>query len=308
VTPNETRPPPGAPPPGPARLDDAARPGALSERRRGYARAVRIGLAASLVFHVLLLFVVGRSLRLDAPGPRPAAPVPMVELQGPIAIDIGRVLPASEEPEEEAALPPAEEAEAEPEEERPEPPAEGPPVLADEGQADDADAEDGFLTNAEILQPKEGDERLFNEYADDEIPEYLAQNPYAAYEGEIRARLGMMLDSLNLSEEQRRKATEWLTGEDGEEWGVSQDGIHIGGIVIPIDLRSLLQEEGPRGREARQALRDRLDIDYQDLIGEADEIREERARQMRERTKEELERRLRDSLEAAQDSASEDDE
>jgi hypothetical protein len=78
--------------------------------------------------------------------------------------------------------------------------------------------------------------------------------------------------------------------------------------VIPIDLRSLLQEEGPRGREARQALRDRLDIDYQDLIGEADEIREERARQMRERTKEELERRLRDSLEAAQDSASEDDE
>lgn len=288
----------------------SSRPGALSERRRGYGRAVRIGLAASLAFHVVLLLVVGRSLRMDAPEPRPSAPEPIVQLQGPVALELGRVIPASEEPEQETTQPPPEETEAEvqPEEPRPEPPAEGPPVVADEGQADDADAEDGFLTNAEILQPKEGDERLFQEYDENEIPEYLAENPYAAYEGEIRARLGMMLDSLQLSEEQRRKATEWLTGEEGEEWGVSQDGIHIGGIVIPIDLRSLLQEEGPRGRERRQEMRDRLQIQYDDMIDEADEIREERARQMRERTKEELEQRLRDSLEAAQDSASEEDE
>lgn len=285
------------------------RPGALSERRRGYDSAVRIGLVVSLVFHLLLLLVIGRSLRMDAPDPQPSTPEPIVQLQGPIALELGRVIPASEEPEQETTRPPPEEteAEAQPEEPRPEPPFEGPPVVADEGQADDADAEDGFLTNAEILQPKEGDERLWTEYDDDQIPEYLADNPYAAYEGEIRARLGMMLDSLNLSEEQRRRATEWLTGEDGEEWGVSQDGIHIGGIVIPIDLRSLLQEEGPRGRESRQELRDRLQIQYDDMIDEAEDIREERARQMRERTKEELERRVRDSLEAAQDTASEDD-
>lgn len=284
------------------------RPGALSERRLGYDRAVRLGLVASLAFHVVLLFVVGRSLRMDAPEPPPSTPAPIVQLQGPIALEIGRVIPASEEPEPETTQPSPEEAEAEPEvqpeDPRPEPPAEGPPVMAAEGQADDADADGGFLTNAEILQPKEGDERLFKEYADDEIPEYLAENPYAAYEGEIRARLGMMLDSLNLSEEQRRKATEWLTGEEGEEWGVSEDGIHIGGMVIPIDLRSLFAEQGPRGRESRQELRDRLQIQHDDMIDEAQDIREERAREMRERTKEELERRLRDSLEAAQDSAS----
>jgi hypothetical protein len=275
--------------------------GSLSERRRGYARAVRVGLAASAAFHIVLLLVVGRSLRMEAPEPRPPATLPIIELQGPIALEIGRVIPASGEPEEEATEPAPEEAPAEPDLPRPEPPADGPPVVAADAEADEAET-DGFLTNAQKLQPKEGDERLFPEYPDNQIPVYLAQNAYAAYEGEIRARLGVMLDSLNLSEEQRRKATEWLTGGEGEEWGVSQDGIHIDGVVIPIDLRSLFQEEGPSGRENRQELRDRLDIRYQDLIGEADEIREERARQMRERTKEELERRLRDSLEAAADS------
>lgn len=272
----------------------------LYERHRGYDRAVRIGLAASAAFHVVLLLVVGQSLRIDAPEPRPAAAPPVIELQGPLAFEIGRVIPASEQPEEEATRPPPEETEAEPDQPRPQPPAEGPPVPAVAGEADDSD---GFLTNAEKLQPREGDERLYPEHPDDQIPVYLAKNPYAAYEGEIRARLGVLLDSLNLSEEQRRRATEWLTGEAGAEWGVSEDGIHIGGMVIPIDLRSLFQEQGPSGRESRQQLRDRLDIDYQDMIREADEVREERARQMRERTKEELERRLRDSLEAARDTA-----
>ena len=135
------------------------------------------------------------------------------------------------------------------------------------------------------------------------MPEYLAEKPYARYEGEIRARLGIMLDSLNLSEEQRRKALDWLTGDEGEEWGVGEDGIHIGGVVIPIDLGSLLQEEGPRGRESRQEMRDLRDIRYQDLIGESEDIQKERAAEMRERTKQELEQRLQDSLKAAQDSA-----
>lgn len=282
----------------------------LYERRRGYGQAVRIGLAVSVLFHLFLLFVIGRSLRMDAPDARPAAESPAIELQGPLALRIGTVLPPSEMPEEdEAARPPPRETETEePQPEQPERPlqrpAEGPPVPAADGEAE-ADDEDGYLTNAEKLQPKEGDERLFPEVEDDELPEYLAQNPYAAYEGEIRARLGVILDSLNLSDEQYRRAREWLTGEDGSEWGVSEEGIHIGGMVIPLDLGALLREEGPRGREARQEMRDRLDIRYQDMIGEADEVRDERARQMRERTKEELEQRLRDSLEAAQDTTEE---
>ncbi|TDJ46580.1 MAG: hypothetical protein E2O48_04695 [Gemmatimonadetes bacterium] len=108
-----------------------------------------------------------------------------------------------------------------------------------------------------------------------------------------------MLDSLSLSEEQRRRAVEWLTGDEGQEWGVTPDGIYIAGVLIPLSLGQLFAEEGPNGRESRQRLRDLQDIQMQDLQGEAERIRKERAQAMRDRTKEELERRVRDSLEAA---------
>ncbi|MDX1578912.1 MAG: hypothetical protein R3266_10520 [Gemmatimonadota bacterium] len=275
----------------------------LYARRRGYSRAVRVGLAISFVAHLFVLFVIGRSLQIDAPETRPTA-AETLRLQGPVAMNVGEVVPPSEREEDETSP----DAEQQPAERTVEQPPVAAPIRPVPGAAEaDAESEDdGFLTNAEKLQPKEGDERLFPEYERDQIPEYLADNPYARYEGEIRARLSMMLDSLNLSERQRREAVEWLTGGEGEEWGVSEEGIHLGGIVIPIDLSSLLREEGPRGREARRELRDLGEIRYQDMIGEAEDVRDDRARQMRERTKEELERRLRDSLEAATDSLEED--
>lgn len=282
------------------------REGSLYARRRGYSRAVRVGLAISFLAHLFVLFVIGRSLRIEAPETRPSA-AEALTLQGPVAVNVGQVLPPSELVEEDEPVPTPEQ---EPAEETVEQEPAAAPVRPVPGEADaDTEAEDdGFLTNAEKLQPKEGDERLFPEYERDQIPEYLAENPYARYEGEIRARLSMMLDSLNLSERQRREALEWLSGEEGEEWGVSEEGIHLGGVVIPIDLGALLREEGPRGRESRRELRDLGEIRYQDMIGEAEETRDERARQMRERSKEELERRLRDSLEVAADSLEEDAE
>lgn len=284
------------------------REGSLYARRRGYSRAVRVGLAISFLAHLFVLFVIGRSLRIEAPETRPTA-AETLTLQGPVTVNVGQVVPPSEMVEEEEQAPSPEE---EPAEETVEQEPAAAPVRPVPGDAEaEGDAEtddDGFLTNAEKLQPKEGDERLYPEYERDQIPEYLAENPYARYEGEIRARLSMMLDSLNLSERQRREALEWLSGEEGEEWGVSEEGIHLGGVVIPIDLGALLREEGPRGRESRRELRDLEEIRYQDMIGEAEETREERARQMRERSKEELERRLRDSLEVATDSLEEDAE
>lgn len=277
----------------------------LYARRRGYSRALRVGLAASFVAHLLVLLVIGRSLRIEAPETRPSASETLT-LQGPVAVNVGQVVPPSELLEEEEPAPSPEE---EPAEETVEDREAAAPIEPAGEPEVDADAEDdGYLTNAEKLQPKEGDERLFPEYERDDIPEYLADNPYARYEGEIRARLSMMLDSLNLSERQRREALEWLAGEEDEEWGVSEEGIHLGGVVIPINLGALLQEEGPRGRETRRELRDLEEIRYQDMIQDAEETRDERARRMRERSTEELERRLRDSLEAAADSLEEEAE
>lgn len=271
--------------------------GSLQQRRLAYRRAVRVGIGVSVVVHLLVLLVLARSLSLA-----PAAPREQVQLrdrQGPIVLDVGRIVPESEMPEEGIVLPP-EEDEPLPEDEDPAPRQPG--AIAQPSPAVRGEGDVQRLTNAERLQPHEGDDRLYKEFPDDQVPEYLASNPYRAYEGEIRARLSVMLDSLNLSEEQRRRAVEWLTGEDGEEWGISEDGIHLGGVLIPMNVGALFQEEGPSGRESRQEARDLGQIRLQDLLGEAEDIQKERGRQMRERSKEELERRLRDSLEAANDS------
>ncbi len=267
---------------------------ALDERRQDYRNAVRIGLAVSFVAHLLVVFVLARALSLD-PASFRSPPRRTIELQGLPVVQVGEVLPAFESDPEAISLPPEEEPEPEPERPDGETPR-GPPSVPSPGRGQVGPP---GLTNAEKLQPHEGDERLWYDLEGQPIPEYLDGNAYAAYEGELRARLSLMLDSLSLSEEQRRRAVEWLTGDEGHEWGVTPDGIYIAGVLIPLSLGQLFAEEGPSGRESRQRLRDLQDIQMQDLQGEAERIRKERAQAMRDRTKEELERRVRDSLEAA---------
>lgn len=267
---------------------------ALDERRQHYRNAVRIGLAISAVTHLLVVFVLARALSLD-PASFRSPPRRTIELQGLPVVQVGEVLPAFESDPEAISLPPEEEPEPEPERPDGETPR-GPPSVPSPGRGQVGPP---GLTNAEKLQPHEGDERLWYDLEGQPIPEYLDGNAYAAYEGELRARLSLMLDSLSLSEEQRRRAVEWLTGDEGQEWGVTPDGIYIAGVLIPLSLGQLFAEEGPSGRESRQRLRDLQDIQMQDLQGEAERIRKERAQAMRDRTKEELERRVRDSLEAA---------
>ncbi len=267
---------------------------ALDERRQDYRNAIRIGLAISAVAHLLVVFVLARALSLD-PASFRSPPRRTIELQGLPVVQVGEVLPAFESDPEAISLPPEEEPEPEPERPDGETPR-GPPSVPSPGRGQVGPP---GLTNAEKLQPHEGDERLWYDLEGQPIPEYLDGNAYAAYEGELRARLSLMLDSLSLSEEQRRRAVEWLTGDEGHEWGVTPDGIYIAGVLIPLSLGQLFAEEGPSGRESRQRLRDLQDIQMQDLQGEAERIRKERAQAMRDRTKEELERRVRDSLEAA---------
>ena len=269
----------------------------LEARRQAYRRAVRVGLAISVVVHLLLIFVLARALSLD-PASFRSPPQRTIRLQGLPVVQVDELLPVLASDPDAVRLPLEEE--QDPEEERPEGETpDGPAAIPVPGRGLVGPPR---LTNAEKLQPQEGDERLWYDAEGQPIPEYLARNPYAAYEGEIRARLSMILDSLSLSEEQRRRATEWLTGEEGHEWGVSEDGIYIAGVLIPINIGQLFAEEGPSGRESRQEMRDLRDIRMQDVLGEADAIRKARAREMRERTKQELEQRLRDSLEAVQDS------
>jgi len=258
---------------------------------RGYRRSIRIGLLVSAFLHALVaIFVSGqfyigtRSFRPVKLPPRPTVGLEVIEIS---EID------AESAAEEVLELPPEDRDEIQ----RPEPPIPGDGRRAPGDGADDGPG----ITNAERLRPREGDPRLWEDFADRPLPEYL-EDRFARAEGVIRARLGAMLDSLALSEEQRRRALEWLFGEGDQQWGVTPDGIVLGGMVIPMNVGALFEAEGPLGRELRQEARDLADIQRQDFEADIQRVQQERLAEMRRRSEEEAERRRQDSVSAESDS------
>jgi hypothetical protein len=251
---------------------------------------VRIGLLVSAVLHALLIFVLSRQLYL---GGRPfrsveITPRPPVGMR---AIEYQEI--EAESAEEVIELPPEERDEIQ----RPEP-----PIPGADGIAPGAGPEEGpGMTNAERIRVREGDPRIWEDFEDRPLPEYLVDR-WSLAEGVIRARLGTILDSLQLSEEERRRAVEWLMGEGDQQWGVTPDGLVLGGVVIPMNVGALFEAEGPLGRELRQQQRDLEAIQRQDFETDVERVQKERLEEMRQRTQEEVERRARDSTETAADS------
>jgi hypothetical protein len=254
--------------------------------RRGTQRtALRVGMAVSLVVHVLLLATLGRMLHLEAYSYLPEATGPPVP-DGLILVNIDQTESALEETVEPVL----------------ETVVQGPALDIAQGQLlpiASVVAQLGSLTNAEKLRLEEGDPRLWEDFDERPLPEQ--QLAAAAIGGAaLRERLSAIIDSLALSDEQRTGATEWLFGEGDQTWGITPDGIRLGGITIPISLGQLFQEEGARGRESRQRERDRIDIQHQDMLQDADRVLRERRAAIRERSQEEvLRRRQADSLRAS---------
>jgi len=259
---------------------------------RSYRRSMRTGLFISAVLHALLVLFLSGQFYVATRTFRPIALPPRPEI-GLQVIDIGDIETESAA-EEVIALPPDERDEIR----RPEPPT---PGGGERSPA--AGEEEGFgLTNAERLRPREGDPRLWQDFENRPMPEYI-EDRFAQAEGVIRARLGAMLDSLQLTEEQRRRAVEWLFGEGDQQWGVTPDGLVLGGVVIPMNVGALFAAEGPLGRELRQEARDLADIQRQDFRTDVERTQQDRLEEMRRRSEEEVERRTQDSIAAEADSA-----
>lgn len=276
--------PPSSPSPdSPGRADtdpDRAPEHRRSSRERGYRRAVWIGLAASLLVHVVLVFFVSRGLYLESPDYESpdVRPIP------PEGIEVVRVLTTtSETPPLPSPAPPQEPAAEETVEPAPE--AEPTPIEGGEEEAAE-EAGDEELTNAERLRPREGDPRLWREI-DLVAFERLARTSPA--DSAVRAILRRYLDSLQLSEEERRRARDWTFGEGDERWGISEEGLHLGDITIPIPFGQLLQPSGPLRRELEQELRDLEAIQWQEALDQAAEVREERVEEMLRRAREQAE-------------------
>lgn len=266
------------------------RPTVRRQRDRLYRRALITGLAISAVAHLALFLTTGGvglrptefvlpSLETE-PAPRGlvVVEVPVVP-EGP---ESERPRPEPDEarpirPEELEVVPivPTPEAEAEPE------------VIPDEPPGPEVETEER-LSNLDRLRPRFSDARLWVDPRDPMIFGARLER-LARADSAVRAILRDWLDSLRLTEEQRRRALDWTYERDGERWGISPEGLHLGDITIPIPFQ--LMPTGPQRREFEQAIRDLREIQNQDVRSDVDRVGRERMEEMRRRSQEEAERR-----------------
>lgn len=251
----------------------------MSHRRPGPRRRWRagwVGLAVSLLIHaVLVLFTLTGEPDVRIPPP----PETTDRSQEPRWRDALRMmtLPEVSLPEE----PPPEEAVTEPATEAALPSTE--PVPAGEA-APGAELPGEGLTNAERLRPRIGDPRLWARAPVDSLAPGL-QERYDRAETALRRLLKTYLDSLELSEEQEKRARAWVVGEGDEKWGISPEGLHLGDVTIPLPFGQMLSRSGEARRRAERVLRTWEMIQFQAGRIEAEEVREERLEAIRERTR-----------------------
>lgn len=253
---------------------DRPRP-SRSGRPRPMRRALKVGLAISVVVHLVLIGLYGWFFQevtgpeLDGTRPR-ATWQPQMELV-PLETQ-PRQVPEVRSPETPSPDRPAERVSTEEVET-----AEAPGV------------EERIVTNAERLRPKVGDPRLWLPPVEGPLTE-LERMGHERAEAAVRALLQVYMDSLALSEEERRRAREWIVeGEGDERWGISPEGLHLGDVTIPLPVGEFFSQGGEQAREARRAIEDFNMIRQQAMDQEAAAVREERLKVMRERTREALE-------------------
>lgn len=255
-------------------------------RDRGYRRAVRVGLIVSVAAHLIVLFLLGRQLRMPEMGYEPIR-LPIDER--PRGLRLVRVTTPPAEPSPPTTSPerPAPEAEEpDPEEATPEPGGEE--AAPEEEAADEPTGDETEVSNADRLQPREGDSRLWKDFWDEDLQRrYLGGTARA--DSAIRAILGRYLDSLRLTQEELERARDWTFTEGQDRWGISPEGIHLGDITIPLPVEQLLSPSGPRRRELERELRELQAIQRQEALLEAEETREDRIEAMRERSRQQAE-------------------
>ncbi|WP_419166348.1 hypothetical protein [Candidatus Palauibacter sp.] len=273
------------------------------ERDRLQRRTFAAGFGASILLHLLFVLLAGGvrvdSLRLTLP-PVETVPAPDALVVVEIASTELALSPEDPRPEpvppRETPPPEPEPAPEEPEEEAEEAEERDPlpgvptlflparPVVGPEGER---------TTNASRLTLRFSDRRL---WFDPKSPRLIGERlvRFARADSAVRAILRDWLDSLELEADLQRRAMDWTFERDGERWGISPQGIHLGGVTIPIPIG--FAPTGPQRRAFEQAIRDLTAIQLQDLRADVEAAAEEARARMRERTEDELRRRRGDTL------------
>lgn len=209
--------PPAAPPePPPGAVTPRRRTLTVGrERARRYTRNVAIGIALSVLFHVVLVLLSPLVVRYMEPGSvffrNPVVPRARDDGMRVVEIRVAETVPAEPLPEQ---------PQPEPEEE----PAAGEP----EG------ATASTLSAAEQLRPRVGDWRLWVVSPEtgraDESPAERA----AAVNDRLHAILEAYEDSIAAMLAEERM--DWTVGKEGNRWGVSPGKLHLGPVTLPLPL------------------------------------------------------------------------
>jgi len=247
-------------------LSDRGTLSVTRQRSRRYRIAVSSGLILSVLLHILVVRLsplLVRYLEDDAGIYRVPRPI-IVEPRGMQAIEIRITEAPPVEPER------TPEPEPEPQAVEPEP-----------------EGAESSLTGAERLRPRVGDWRLWVVPA---LARRLDRTPEERNQ-ELEARLHALLeaydDSIAAEFARAAESMDWTVGEEGNKWGVSPQGLHLGPVTLPLPFYI-----GP-GRESEEMLRDYGAIQRQageDAIRDAQKERIEAIRERNRQAREEAQR------------------
>ncbi|WP_419941809.1 hypothetical protein [Candidatus Palauibacter sp.] len=283
------------------------------ERDRRQRRTFAAGFGASILLHLLFVLLAG-GVRVDplALTLPPVETVPAPDALIVVEIAPTELTPAPEDPRPEP-VPPPEEAtpDREPAPEEPEEaveeaeerdPLPGVPTLFLPGRPFEG-PQGERTTNASRLTLRFSDARL---WFDPKSPRLIGERlvRFARADSAVRAILRDWLDSMALDADLERRARDWTFERDGERWGISPAGIHLGDVTIPLPVGDLdgdgypdlFVPTGPQRRAFEQAVRDLTAIQLQNLRADVEVAAAEARARMRERTEDELRRRRGDTL------------
>lgn len=281
----EVRRPPALP-----RAPEPPRPARVSRRQPvSYGRVLRWSLGVSVLLHVLLLtlwppFDREAGLRRGAAPADPAPESSRLEMRAIVPVpsnDVSADAPLLTVPPTQAA---AAERLARPETDRDDGvpraldvrPGGAPGGVSGESESEvEAGARESF-------RPGFSDGRLYVDPR--EIRSERAPDRHAQYMEHLQARI----DALNDSTYGRGPDTDWThTDSEGRRWGISPEGLHLGGLTIPKPLLPLPRSTGRNVEQEaeRERARQRGEIIRQEEDRAREEARERSRKAAEERRK-----------------------
>lgn len=223
-----------------------ARPGPTYRRRLSSRRVVAVSIAASVLFHVLVVLIYS----VSSPDWKFIAVVPVGQAPT-MPVEGTRVVRIVEFPPDEPLIDAPEEPDPEPEQEQ-ETEQEAPTAPASESTTPAIEDVPAGVRASEALRVRSADLRLWRAAA----PEAHELTEEERMQLELAGRLEAWNDSVRALVSAERGLTDWTrTGENGERWGISPGKLHLGKLTLPLPF-GFGTNGWMRERAARRAFED----------------------------------------------------